>query len=242
MKKNPILSKALTAVKGQGALLLGAILSSGSLIIALLLIGFVLILVLTVAQLARGLPGLSTVINYLSGRSGNTESTSGHLRGSYRGINEALGKVTCSRDSKGEVHCNCSAIRPQLVTIDFMGRKVQVHRKAAPAFEAVVKDIKAAGIKYNFWNPSRKCKGNSGGTFNCRSIMSLRGPATTPSPHAYGIAIDINPGCNPQVSKQYPCPHDIPEAVIRIFKKHGFRWGGDYKSKCDAMHFEWMGW
>ncbi len=235
MPQNPFLRRITRNTKSQALVVIGLLFSSSSLVIVIFFLGFFLIMGGFIYYLTRGLPGsipsrlYSAVSSYISGGS----------RKSYRGIDKALGKVTCYRTSSGTA-CDCSAIKSQLVTIDFMGRKIQVHRKAAPAFQAVVQDIKAAGIKYNFWDSS--CAGDKGGAYNCRTIKPLKGTSTTPSPHAYGIAIDINPGCNPQTNKKNPCPSNLPPKVIQIFKKHGFRWGGDYKSKCDAMHFEWMGW
>lgn len=55
------------------------------------------------------------------------------------------------------------------------------------------------------------------------------------SRHAYGMALDTNTtsncgGCRPQMH----CD------VVRIFRKHGFAWGGNFR-RPDGMHFEWVG-
>lgn len=55
--------------------------------------------------------------------------------------------------------------------------------------------------------------------------------------HPRGIALDINPAENPMCPKRTPCPCDMPEWFIALFKGQGFGWGGEWKSKCDAMHF-----
>lgn len=68
------------------------------------------------------------------------------------------------------------------------------------------------------------------------------------SHHAYGLAIDINPMQNPVIVNGTYTPknatNDIklqgtltPE-VVRIFKKHGFLWGGDWHFQ-DLHHFSW---
>jgi hypothetical protein len=55
------------------------------------------------------------------------------------------------------------------------------------------------------------------------------------SRHAYAMAIDMNTlsncqGCTPRMN----CD------VVRIFRKHGFAWGGNFR-RPDGMHFEWVG-
>lgn len=36
-------------------------------------------------------------------------------------------------------------------------------------------------------------------------------------------------------------PLSIPDNVVAIWKKHGFYWGGDWKSAKDYMHFTFTG-
>ena len=55
------------------------------------------------------------------------------------------------------------------------------------------------------------------------------------SRHAYAVAIDMNTvtnclGCVPQMDCR----------IVRIFRKHGFVWGGNWRL-ADGMHFEWIG-
>lgn len=50
--------------------------------------------------------------------------------------------------------------------------------------------------------------------------------------HSWGIAVDLNPKLYPYGSKQRPSA-----ALILAFEKHGFRWGGDWRTP-DPMHFE----
>ncbi len=132
-----------------------------------------------------------------------------------------------------------------LTTIDFMGTRVQVHRAARDSFLAVVEDIRLCEDEetknYNFWNP--EWGGNSGGTYNCRK--NTNDPSKM-SMHAYGMAIDINPWKNPNCPKDPQCNGmnvvitNIPDCVIDAFKKNGFKWGGDFSSVKDTMHFEWV--
>lgn len=78
------------------------------------------------------------------------------------------------------------------------------------------------------------------------------------SKHSYGTAIDINPMYNPYVkfkdgvpytkldcSQPYidrtlDFPHKIDENDLcyKVFKAHGFTWGGSWKNSKDYQHFE----
>lgn len=61
----------------------------------------------------------------------------------------------------------------------------------------------------------------------------------TPSNHSWGLAIDINAPTNP---RKRPKTTDIPTDIVDVWKKYGFRWGGDYVNAVpDTMHFEYMG-
>ena len=62
----------------------------------------------------------------------------------------------------------------------------------------------------------------------------------TPSNHAWPTAIDINPRKNPY-RRDNKLVTDIPYRIVEIFKRYGFRWGGEYKSVKDPMHFEYLG-
>ena len=76
------------------------------------------------------------------------------------------------------------------------------------------------------------------------------------SEHSYGTCIDINwdenyycHASNGQAItgsfwKPYENPYSIPKdgSVVRIFKKYGFKWGGDaWKNLRDYMHFTYLG-
>jgi hypothetical protein len=53
------------------------------------------------------------------------------------------------------------------------------------------------------------------------------------SMHAWGLAFDINTPTNQRLTHG-----DLDPGVVAIFKKWGFRWGGDWKDTPDPMHFE----
>ena len=76
------------------------------------------------------------------------------------------------------------------------------------------------------------------GTYNCRAIADTG----EPSPHGYGIAIDLNTAIS---DYWYWRPHEgaivyrnrMPEEIVAIFENHGFIWGGKWYH-FDTMHFE----
>ena len=60
---------------------------------------------------------------------------------------------------------------------------------------------------------------------------------TTPSNHSWGLAVDVNAPVN-----CFGCTsHTIPEAMGALWTGYGFRWGGDYTTTKDWMHFEYLG-
>lgn len=67
----------------------------------------------------------------------------------------------------------------------------------------------------------------------------IRGSQTTPSNHSWGLAIDINWDRNPMVTGRLVT--DMPPQMVAVWKRLGFGWGGDYRSRKDAMHFEFLG-
>lgn len=67
----------------------------------------------------------------------------------------------------------------------------------------------------------------------CYNLRKKRGNTVSLSLHSWGIAIDIDPARNAFKSNRF----SMDKRVVAIFKKHGFKWGGDWKVK-DAMHFE----
>jgi len=76
------------------------------------------------------------------------------------------------------------------------------------------------------------------GTYNCRVVADTG----EPSPHGYGIAIDLNTAFS---DYWYWRPHDgaivyrnrMPEEIVAMFERHGFIWGGKWYH-FDTMHFE----
>lgn len=87
--------------------------------------------------------------------------------------------------------------------------------------------------------------------FNYRKKTGMR----SLSAHACGMAVDINPFENPYVrpngnvkpveskefadrSKDFPHKIDKEDLCYKLFRQHGFSWGGVWRSVKDYQHFE----
>lgn len=101
----------------------------------------------------------------------------------------------------------------------------------------------------------RSMEYNNTTCFNYRTVAGLK----KLSNHSLGKAVDINPLYNPYVkrrkdgtynvspekgrqyadrTKTFKYKIDRNDLAYRLFKQHGFRWGGDYRSLKDYQHFE----
>lgn len=106
------------------------------------------------------------------------------------------------------------------------GIKLFVHRDIADLIEWLCDETVKLG--YNL-----DARADDWG-YCCRPIRG----SSTPSNHSWGLAVDINATANPMGGRLIT---DIPQEVVALWEAKGFRWGGNYKSRPDAMHFEFMG-
>ncbi len=105
-------------------------------------------------------------------------------------------------------------------------------------------------------NDWKSIEADNTSAFNCRKTSTKSGKW---SKHAYGKAIDINPIENPFVSKRGRISHIESykykkrihrnntftdkaillrnDKAVKIFKKYGWRWGGDFTTYRDYQHF-----
>ena len=101
----------------------------------------------------------------------------------------------------------------------------------------------------------RSMEHNNTSCFNYRPVAGTR----KLSNHSLGKAVDLNPLYNPYVkrrsdgtykispaagrkyvdrTKASPYKIDHNDLAYKLFKEHGFRWGGDYRTLKDYQHFE----
>jgi len=90
---------------------------------------------------------------------------------------------------------------------------------------------------------------------NCSSSFNYRTVADTDtlSLHALGLAVDINPRYNPYIvgskimppngaefadrKRDFPHKIDRHDLCYKLFRKHGWKWGGSWRSCKDYQHF-----
>ena len=151
--------------------------------------------------------------------------------------------------------------------IDFRGKEMMgeiiVHKdvshEVTEIFEALyeigypIKKMKlVSDYKGNDW---QSIEADNTSAFNCRSATGSK----KWSKHSYGKAIDINPIENPYISRTGRISHKASliyrkrvhkkstyadKAVLlkndkatKIFKKNGWKWGGDWSGVKDYQHF-----
>lgn len=105
---------------------------------------------------------------------------------------------------------------------------ILVHKKIVPALQLVFGEI------WNKCNHSQKAVDQTGasdfgGCFNIRAIAG----SSNYSNHSWACAIDLSPGTN-----GFNMKSTLSSIVVDAFKRQGFKWGGDYVGRKDAMHFE----
>ena len=105
------------------------------------------------------------------------------------------------------------------------------HRMVVDAIQGALTEIKNAGLS-RFVDTANSNR--YGGCFVGR-YNRLAGNFGAPSRHAWGMAFDINTDTNPQGGVPL-----MNCAVVRIFRKWGFAWGGNFWPE-DGMHFEYVG-
>ena len=107
------------------------------------------------------------------------------------------------------------------------GVKVNVRREVAPLFEWALRETAKVGYQL---------KQEQTGAYVNRPIGGTR----TASNHSWGLAIDLNWQENP-FTRDANAKRTITPAVVAVWKRAGFSWGGDWSGKKDFMHFEFVG-
>jgi D-alanyl-D-alanine carboxypeptidase/Putative peptidoglycan binding domain len=118
---------------------------------------------------------------------------------------------------------NCQ--RASIVAVQRAGVTLYVRREIA---ELVATLLQATEMKYGY-----DVKPGQSWGYACRPVRGTR----TPSNHSWGLAVDINAPANPMGAT---FRSDIPPGVVGMWWKCGFYWGGWYRGRPDAMHFEYV--
>jgi hypothetical protein len=139
-------------------------------------------------------------------------------------------------------------IEKRLVTVDFLGFRVQVHERIAGALKEVAADCETARAAdpsiASFFAGLAEMDG-----FNYRDVAGT----LSRSYHGYGLAVDLIPksyaGKAPYwrwvmdtEERWWATPYEkrwpVPDKVVAAFERHGFVWGGKWLF-FDTMHFEY---
>jgi len=144
--------------------------------------------------------------------------------------------------ARGELVCN------ELIAEDLLDIFKKLYEAGYELEEVALID------KYDA-DDDKSMEANNTSCFNYRLVDRT----TKLSYHAYGLAIDINPLYNPYVEyksdgndyicptqsvpyayrdKEFPYKIDENDLAYKLFKEHGFTWGGDWNSCKDYQHFE----
>lgn len=131
---------------------------------------------------------------------------------------------------------SAAAVGAALVTVDFVGTRVRVHRLIAGPLRAVAGRLSRLVTTQPELRPFLTALG---GTFAWRPIAGTARRST----HSYGIAIDLNvkrahywrwrvTGAGMAWNNSYP------QEIVDAFEAEGFIWGGRWYH-YDTMHFEY---
>jgi len=111
-------------------------------------------------------------------------------------------------------------------------RKVRCHKLVAESLKQVLDEILA---HYGSLKAVQTARMHLyGGCYNYRRI-SGSGRLST---HAWGAGVDLDPDRNPLGVPHSESAGMMPLAVVAIFERHGWRWGGRFVTRPDCMHLQ----
>jgi len=132
-------------------------------------------------------------------------------------------------------------IKKHLEAVSFMGQSITVNKMMVDDLKNVETQLKKTNYKIT-----------SIGAYNNRENVNNPGNLSS---HAFGLAIDINSGDNPNRdrpagSKKGDAAGCMPvnikdttvtAAIAKAFKDNNFFWGAEFQDTCDPMHFQYGG-
>ncbi len=177
---------------------------------------------------------------------------SGIIVDSEMAFEEAVGNL----DFPNEIRKNLTIITVLYFGFDEKIHKGQIviHKKLSAEIKEIFDELFAKRfpiekvipiVKYN-WDDEASMRDNNSSAFNYRFIAGTK----KHSNHSYGTAIDINPFQNPYIVGKKTSPRGSKynkdakgtilsgSFVVKVFKKRGWKWGGDWKTRKDYQHFE----
>jgi hypothetical protein len=116
----------------------------------------------------------------------------------------------------------------QIVTITPLNMQLPVRAEVATIFHRFILEAEARGFSFN--------RRRDDWGYACRHIRS--DPSLPWSNHAWGLAVDLDALDNPML---FSLRTSFPRWVVTLAAEYGLRWGGDFTSLKDPMHFEFIG-
>lgn len=109
------------------------------------------------------------------------------------------------------------------------GRTLTVHRRIEAPLRKALELCQQAAPRYEI---------KSIGCFNPRY---KRSNSQSVSIHAWAAAVDINPAANPMRLYQpgEAIRTDMPPEFVEVWESCGWTWGGRWRPRADAMHFQY---
>ncbi|WKZ69260.1 MAG: M15 family metallopeptidase [Melioribacteraceae bacterium] len=155
-----------------------------------------------------------------------------------------------------EVRKNLTLINVMYISFDEKIHKGQIviHKQLSAELKEIFDELLAKRfpiekvipiVKYG-WDDEKSMADNNSSAFNYRFIAGTE----KLSNHAYGFAVDLNPFQNPYIVGKKVSPSGskynpkqtgtitAESVIVKIFKKRGWEWGGDWTTKKDYQHFE----
>lgn len=142
---------------------------------------------------------------------------------SHQDVIRIFGKIEYKDLTNGNIKITNSWAKNNMVKADLpIVRKKWIHKKLVNAFTDSLTQIQDIGLSYLIYQF---------GTWAPRHMMHNTNKPL--SLHSWGIACDINWSQN-----RYGTDGNLHPDIISAFEKHGFSWGGRWRTK-DPMHFEY---
>lgn len=148
----------------------------------------------------------------------------------------ALGEFSYRVNDNGSVTLDQAWTSPNITagSVGQLSLSSGCHKVVRVALVAAMAEVTASGLAgtINYYDANR-----AGGCFNPRfNRLTPDSSVGFLSRHSWGMAIDTN-----TIGSCQGCaPPDLNCDTVRIFRKHGFAWGGNFLTP-DGMHFEWVG-
>jgi D-alanyl-D-alanine carboxypeptidase len=115
-----------------------------------------------------------------------------------------------------------------------LGIRAMCHNVVIPALQGALNEVASSGLAAAIDVGNTNTYGGCyGGLGDISPLGSTTGGFL--SKHSWGVAIDMNTVQNPEGA-----PPTMNCDVVRIFRKWGFAWGGNF-IQGDGMHFEYVG-